>query len=90
MMPYQGDRTKQTKAQQVQFFRDCLLPNYEVPWDYIDLRADVDSTLTTMENWQQLQEQYSIETRSDEDLLEEYEQYEEMADRYYRQRPSRF
>jgi len=42
---------KKTKQQQIQFFRDVLLPQLDVPTDLIDFKALVDSKLTTTENW---------------------------------------
>ena len=41
----------QTKQQQLVFFRHCLLPQQGINPRDIDLRALVDSQLTTYENW---------------------------------------
>jgi len=51
---------RQSKAQQVQFFDYCLLPNYNVEVDELDLWSEVDSSLTTGENWALLDQQYNI------------------------------
>ncbi|MFO7793491.1 MAG: hypothetical protein R6V35_00755 [Candidatus Nanohaloarchaea archaeon] len=51
---------KQSKAQQIQFFEYCLLPEYEADTSQIDLRAEVDATLTTGENWENLDKKYGI------------------------------
>ncbi len=50
----------QSKPQQIQFFEYCLLPEYETNTSQIDLRAEVDATLTTGENWQNLDRKYGI------------------------------
>jgi hypothetical protein len=41
----------QSKEQQLQFFRDCLLPQQGINARDIDLYAYVDGELTTYENW---------------------------------------
>lgn len=51
---------RQSKAQQVQFLDYCLLPNYNVEVDELDLWSEVDSSLTTGENWARLDQQYNI------------------------------
>ena len=50
----------QSKAQQIQFFEHCLLPRYEKNTSHIDLQAEIDSKLTTYENWSNLDQQYGI------------------------------
>lgn len=72
-----------SKEQQIQFFRDVLLPQLDVPTDLIDFRALVDSKLTTTENWQD-----NIKPRADrlveriyltkKELEAEIERYEAM------------
>jgi len=49
-----------TKNQQIQFFKDCLLPQYSIDYSEIDFESYVDSTLTTRENWRILKEEYSL------------------------------
>jgi len=44
---------KMNKNQQVQFFRDCLLPQQGLAYDSLDVEALVDSELTTGENWKE-------------------------------------
>lgn len=44
---------RKSKTQQIQFFRDVLLPQLDVPTDLIDLRSLVDSELSTTENWRE-------------------------------------
>jgi len=60
---------KQTKSQQIQFFEYCLLPTYEAETTQIDLRAEIDSSLTTSENWQRLDSRYNISGQQ----IEQYE-----------------
>ena len=67
----------QSKKQQIQFFSYCLLPEYETDSSQIDLRAEIDSTLTTGENWALLNEKYGIVDNSD------HRDYEEQAYRYF-------
>lgn len=67
----------QSKTQQIQFFNYCLLPMYEDDTSQIDLRAEIDSTLTTGENWNRLQEKYGL---GDQRL--DPEDYREMELRY--------
>ena len=66
----------QSKEQQIQFFRYCLLPVYEADTSQIDLRAEIDSTLTTEENWALLNERYSIRNERN------HRDYEEKAYRH--------
>ncbi len=67
----------QTKKQQIQFFRCCLLPVYEADTSQIDLRAEIDSTLSTEENWSLLNERYSIRDERN------HRDYEEKAYRHF-------
>lgn len=43
--------TLQTKEQQLQFFKDCLLPTLGVDASKLDVYSLVDSKLSTAENW---------------------------------------
>jgi hypothetical protein len=42
-----------SKEQQVQFFKDCLLPRINITPELIDVYSLVDSELTTSENWRE-------------------------------------
>lgn len=67
----------QSKKQQIQFFNYCLLPEYEADTSQIGLRAEIDATLTTEENWALLNEKYSIRDEQNQ------KDYEEQAYRYF-------
>ncbi|MFT4892429.1 MAG: hypothetical protein ACI8Z7_000201 [Candidatus Nanohaloarchaea archaeon] len=49
-----------SKDQQIAFFKNCLVPQYDIAQDKIDFKAYVDSNLTTRENWQNIKDQYGL------------------------------
>lgn len=61
-----------SKDQQEQFFRYCLLPQYNAELR-IDFEAELDSSLTTGENWRLLDERYDITNSEDKKDYEELE-----------------
>lgn len=51
---------KWTRAQQIQFIGDVLLPSLDITTDRFDWKSYVDSELTVSESWERIKSEFNI------------------------------